>query len=110
MSSMSRQINQDIFNEGYVPQTQGPPLTETDMLADPYYDEMASRVEKVRYEVQEWIKSVNLRLEKALQRMQSLEERLKQSAIENHERMAMILSRVKETQNSEFKFAALIER
>ncbi len=109
---MSRQINMDIFNETYNPsivEKEAYPLFEGDRV-DPHYDEIAARTEKLRYEVQEWVKSLNLRLEKTTQRVQFLEERAVLTARENHEKLATLYSKIKETQNSDFKFASLIER
>jgi predicted nucleic acid-binding Zn-ribbon protein len=113
---MSRQINMDIFNETYNPPSQGLqvgasefPTFDGDRL-DPQYDDLASKVEKLRYEVAEWIKSLNLRLEKALQKSQSIEERIKVTAHDTHDKMATLYSRIKENQNSDLKFQALIER
>lgn len=102
----------DIFNESYtptLPDKEPYPSFEVDR-ADPHYDELSSRIEKVRYEVQEWVKSLNLRFEKAVQRVQILEERLSLAARDNHEKLATLYSKIKETQNSDFKFASLIER
>jgi hypothetical protein len=113
MGLMSRQINMDIFNESYNPSSMAEkeayPSFEGER-ADPHYDEIAGRIEKLRYEVQEWAKSLNLRLEKTTQRVQALEERAVLTARENHEKLATLYSKIKETQNSDFKFASLVER
>ena len=53
---------------------------------------------------------MNLRLEKCAQKTQLLEERAALTGRENHEKLATLYSKIKETQNSDFKFASLIER
>jgi len=102
----------DIFSESYSPSIgdkEPYPAFETDRL-DPHYDEICNRIEKLRYEVQEWVKSLNLRLEKTAQRAQLLDERSVIAAKDTHEKLATLYSKIKESQNSDFKFAALIER
>jgi type I site-specific restriction endonuclease len=108
---MSRQINMDIFSESYTPpaQTDAFPTFDGDRL-DPHYDNIASNLEKLRYEVAEALKSLTLRLEKAVQRSNSIEERIKVAAHDTHDKMATLYSRIKENQNSDLKFQALIER
>lgn len=102
----------DIFNESYkpsLPEKEPYPSFEVDRV-DPHYDEISGRIEKLRYEVQEWAKSLNLRLEKTAQKTQFLEERSVVTVRENHEKLATLYSKIKESQNSDFKFASLIER
>ena len=107
----------DIFNEAYTPSTDNISFGSQDSLplfdgnrADPHYDEISQKIDKTKYEVQEWVKSLNLRLEKALQRIQALEERFKVASQDTHEKMATLYSKIKENQNSDMKFASLIER
>jgi hypothetical protein len=111
---MSRQINMDIFNEAYSPPPEGlsnEPFSSLEVdRTDPHYDDISSKLEKVRFEVQEWVKSLSLRFDKVQQKIQYLEERLKMMSHDSHEKMATLYSRIKENQNSDLKFAALIER
>jgi hypothetical protein len=107
---MSRQINNEIFNEGFTPKENNNFMPLDVQTIDPNYEEMTRKLEKVRFEVQEWMSSFNLRLEKNAQKSQGLEEKLKTATMESHNRMASLYSRFKETQNNDLKFTSLVER
>jgi hypothetical protein len=122
---MSRQINPHLFEDPSLRQTAGisaysaPGLN--DMSSDlegllqspepgPYYGDLLARIEKTKYQVSEWVSSLNLKIEKQTQRFYSIEERLKQAAVENHERLAAVALRIKDRNSSDLKVEALIER
>src|SRR4051812_49418946 len=115
---MSRQINPYIFGEGgSLPPVESagsfaplPPLFEDGPQQGVSLEELLQKIEKIHYEVQEWMKSLNLKGERTQTRMQSIEGRFNQIIQELNERQSFIMSRVRERQMSDMKVEALIER
>src|SRR5258708_2593726 len=120
---MSRQIKTDIFGDspssgGYgasvipAPQNLEPILESLQDTKDtgPLYDDLLGRIEKLRYQTQESLNSINLKFEKIGQSFATIESRMKQGTVENHERLANIASRIKDRNTSDLKVEALIER
>ena len=115
---MSRQVNPHLFDDPQLANNPGVPSYPSEELngllaaqePGPYYDDLLERIEKTKYQVAEWVKSLNLKIEKLSQRFQSVEERFRQAAIENHERFNLVTAKIKERGGSDLKVEALIER
>jgi hypothetical protein len=113
---MSRQINSHLFNDSFQPNNGLAPLEPMPVNINeshdpgPLYDDLVGRIDKARYELQDYLKTLNLRLEKVVQRIHTIEDRMKQGAIETHERFNFIGQRINQRNNSDLKVEALIER
>ena len=110
---MSRQINPGIFGDSYStgvsPNLEPLPLMEN-VYNGPELDELTAKVENARFEAEQWMKSSNLRLEKALQKTTLLDERLNFIVKEVNERLSYMMARMKDRSMSDVKIEALIER
>ena len=71
---------------------------------------LTQRVEKIRLELDEWLKTANLRIEKNLTKAAVLEQRFDQAMIEIREKMALLAGKLKERQIMEGKIESLLER
>jgi DNA repair exonuclease SbcCD ATPase subunit len=76
----------------------------------PSSTELQERLTKFKSDVEEMMRSVNLRHEKLTQKIFQLEDRLAQIQKENTERHGFVTNRMKERQNLDSKVEALIER
>ena len=109
--NMKREIKAGLFGEGLsleqrpeiapIVESNGPGL---------YYEELSDRIDRARFEAQEWVRSLSVRLEKTLQRTNSVEDRMKQISAELHERITYVAARIKDKNGSDMKIEALIER
>ena len=112
---MSRQIHPGIFGDEGVGAFVEKANLETLPLFDAAepglsYEELTQNIDKLRYEAQEWVKSLGLRLDKTHQRINQNEEKLKQVTQETNERFTYIANRLKEKQTNESKIEALLAR
>ena len=110
---MSRQIHPGIFSDAsQVPgATTGlyEPLPLLDAAA-PDMHQVQELIQKHRFEVDQSLKSMGLRLEKALTRMQSLEDKLNQIVGEVKERLSFVTARVRERQTLDARAENVIDR
>jgi len=106
----------DIFSDGprqtTSNQTIEAPLPSFQEQPDPtpQFNELSGRIAKLRYEMEQTLNTLTLRFQKIAQRIHGFDDRLKQSALENYERLNFLTSRVNEHTNSDTKVEAMIER
>ena len=111
---MSRQINPGVFGDtfgstGVTHSFEPLPLIDHSDTG-PALDELAEKIEKQKYETEQTLKSICLRLEKAIQKTGLLDDRLNYIVKEINERLTYMMSRMKEKSFSDTKIEALIER
>jgi hypothetical protein len=111
---MSRQINPHIFGENMDTSQTGSSFAPLPMMEEGVslkeLGEIHEKLEKQKYETDQVLKSLSVRLDKGLQKASFLEERLNYIIKEVNERLTFVMTQVKEKSFSETKIEALIER
>lgn len=112
---MSRQLHPGIFDENYLPATNSAsleplPLFEQTQILSISNEELVEQIQKTKYEIENWVKSLSLRVEKAIQKMTTFEERLNSAVKDSSEKVSFVASRIKERQLTDTKVEALIEK
>jgi chromosome segregation ATPase len=116
---MSREINPGIFGDSYgggqgSSPSFDPLLDSLSMIerrdSEPALDAMTEKIDKLKSEHDQVLKTLNLKSEKNLQKTTHLEERLTFIVNEINERLSYMASRMKDKSMSDTKIEALIER
>jgi len=108
-------MNPGIFGEAVTPFESSKileplPLFESTYSGGPTNEEVMETLNKTKYQNEEWVKSVNLRMDKTAQKVGQIDERLKQIVHEVQDRLAFVSGRLKEKQISESKIESFLER
>lgn len=73
-------------------------------------EELDRKVERIRSELDEWLKTANLRIERNMTRSTTVEQRLDDALKDIREKLAFLAGKVKERQAAEGKIESLLER
>lgn len=112
---MSRQILPNLFDDkpqaNTTEQVYEPlPLLDQANPIQKMTEQVGEKFNQFRFETQKIVKSVALRLEKNLQRIQQLEEKVNHLVAESKERFSQIGTKVKDNQRNEMRMESLVER
>ena len=106
---MKRQLDPHLFGTSLTEFRPKPDSSAANPFS-PQAQLLGEKIEKIRQELDEWLKAANLRIERTNTKATVVDQRLDQALQDIREKMAFLAGKVKERQTHDSKIESMLER